>query len=212
MTNPAGQYWIDGVNVYLQPQVINPPNGQNANNARHAVWHLGRALTIEVYPSGDGQYRAGDLDPVDDGRFDRGAARLVTVYGVIAPESGGSIAVQQAFEGERTEGSMMLTLDSHQPENIAAAQANADIFPDGIRIIGSDMVGTDDRHNFATVIRFRGRRWKVLTVAEHWEGGDEELHTEGALYRCTLGLLRDQSHERDAVPGMVETAPVWGPE
>lgn len=210
MTDPKGIYWSQKPGTYLQPTVIDTPAGQNANNARMAIWHLGRELDLEIYPTSEG-WRVGDTDPVDDGRHDRGAPRIVRVRGAIQPlSSGGSSGLQQNREGERTEGQVVVHIDSHEPFNILAAQANSDIFPNGIRIIGPDMELADDRFNFTTVIRFRSRRWKVLECMELFEGGDEELAFEGAIYRTVCGLMNDRNHERDAKPA--DFTPEWGPE
>lgn len=209
MTQVSGPYWNERPGVYRQPPVIKPPTGQNANNARHAIWHFGSQLVMEVYPTG-GRYRVGDSDLIDDGRHDRGAMRLVTVRGVIQPNKAGSIDLVQDYEGERSEGSLVLHLDSHEPFNIAAAQGDVDIFPNGIRLIGPDMLAPDDRFNHVAVFQFRGRRWKVLSVAELFKAGDEDLQTDGAIYRAELGLFADRSHERSADPSL--QAPEWGPE
>lgn len=203
------QYWQDSAGVYRQPTVINPNAGANANNARQAIWHLGRELVLECFEA-EGGYRVGDDDPIDDGRYDRGAARMVTVRGVIQPKREGSIQVKQEFEGERSEGQMILHLDSHEPFNIAAAEANDDIFPDGIRLVGPDMEAADGARHHVTIVQFGGRRWKVLAIAELSEGGDAELHPAGIVYRAELGLFVDASQERRAVPEL--RVPDWGPE
>jgi hypothetical protein len=210
VTDPVGVFWTKKPGTYLQPRVINPPDAQNAENARFAIHHIGRKFEIEVYPTAQG-WRAGNADLTDDGRHDPGVPRIVTVFGAIQPQSsGGAHSVQQNFEGERTEASIVVHLDSHQEFNIAAAKANADIFPDGIRIIGpDDDSAADDRFNHAMIIRWRGRRWKVLETLDLFEAGQEELHPAQAIYRAVCGLYQNRSHERNATPQNFD--PEWGP-
>jgi len=202
MTDPAGTYWQRQAGTYLQPRVIEPPQDQNANNARAAIWHLGREFEIEAYPSAEG-WR------LTDGRHDMPDMRLITVRGMIQPD-GASNELTRGIEGEHGEGGIIVHLDSHEPFNIEAALINADIFPDGIALTGPDSEGTDPMRGHAMIVRWAGRRWKVFSVTEHWEGADEEITPTGAVYRAVCGLFRQRSHERDAKPGM--TAPDWGPE
>ena len=200
MSDVSGTYWQRQAGVYRQPLVVEPPQDQNANNARAAIWHLGRSFDLEVYPSAEG-WR------LTDGRHDMADMRLVTVRGVIQPD-GSSNELVRGAEGEHGEGRIIVHLDSHEPFNVEAAAINVDVFPDGVRLTGPDSDGEMRGH--AMIVRWAGRRWKVLSVAEHWEGADEEVTATGAVYRAVCGLFRQRSHERDAKPGM--TTPEWGPE
>lgn len=215
MSDANDVYWRRTQGKYQQPVVEEPPGNQNPNNARQAIWHLSRSIDMEVYaPEQLGLgWRASDADPVDDGRHDKGAPVLVTVKAVVQPElrRSGTNTVTGSVEGERSEGRLIVHLDSHQEENALAASAFPDLFPNGIRILGSDTEGTDERQGFATVFRFRNRRWKAVRVEEHFEGGDEDLQTEGAIYRAYCELLRDRSHEREATQEVAdaETPRIW---
>lgn len=212
MTDLKGIYWKRSKGVYLQPDVCEPPIDQNANNARHAIWHMGREIEMEVYPTLQG-WRASDGDPIDDGRHDRGAPLIIPVRASIQPYGGegrDSSKLMQMPEGQWTEGQVVVHLDSHEPFNIETAAQYSEVLPDGVRVIGPDTEAPDDRVNFPTVFRFRGRRWKAISVAEFFEGGDEELAFEGAIYRAICSEFKDRSHERNATP---ETAGegFWGP-
>ena len=216
MTDDSGKFWRYAPGSYIQPRVIEPPLNQNVNNSRHAIWHLGREFDIEVYPTRQG-WRVGDDDQADDGLHDRGEPRIIRVRGVIQPYNrlgdGSSNLVTESF-GERSEGLIMVDIDSHQPFNIDAAQQNPDIFTNGIRIHGPDTEGTDSQYNFQTVILFRNRKWKVIQVDEMFESGNEELHFQGCVYRCVCAMMRDRSHERKATPeiSLQNNEVVWGPE
>lgn len=213
MTDKKGIYWKRQQGTYLQPDVIESPAMQNANNARHAIWALGRMVEMEVYPSAQG-WRASDEDPVDDGRHDRGEPTVVKVRAVIQPRSGDQNGSSELFdlpEGQYTHGEVVIHLDSHDPINLCAADDHPELFPNGVRVLGPDTEGTDGQKNFATVFRFRNRRWKVTRMLELFEGGDEELSCEGATYRMLAEEFKDRSHERNATPETA-AAPYWGPE
>lgn len=219
MTDVNGIYWQRRGGDYIQPQVCEPPINQNANNARHAVWHLSRLIEVEIYPTRPIHgWRAANTDPVDDGRADRGEPIVFKLWGVIQPYRSGdrhsSELVRDAW-GEHTEGDVVVHVDSHQQENldiIAADPALVALFPNGLRILGPDTEGPvdDDRRNFSTVFRFRNRRWRVCNVAELFEAGDENLHDEGAVYRAVCKEFQDRNHERDAKSG--DHAPFFGPD
>ena len=215
MTDPNGIYWKRQNGVYLQPPVCEPPLNQNPNNARHAVWHMSRKIIMEVHPTRPIHgWRAANADPVDDGRADRGEVTLVEIRAVVQPYQSGdrhSSRLIREPAGEYTEGDCVFHIDSHQEENIAAAALHPTLFPNGIRILGPETEGTDERGNFSTVFRFRNRRWRVLNVAELFEGGDEDLHTEGAIYRGVCGEFQDRNHERDASLD-VQPEPYFGPD
>lgn len=214
MTDKNPDYWDQPSGVYLQPPVCNPPMNQNPNNARHAIWHLGRPIITEFYPSANHTWGANE-----DGRHDRGEPTLVTVYGTIQPlSSEGATAnaargLQRPAEAERNEGRMIVHVDSMQPENLEAALAFPSLFPDGqLRILGPDDPAY--AQNFVPVFRYARRRYKVINVMEQFEGGDEEVAPDGAIYRCTCGLFEDVQHERQA--GAAEAAQHdpsgWGPD
>lgn len=208
MSDNAGVYWTDPAGVYKQPEVFNPPAFQNANNARHAIWHFGRMLELLVYTSDNADWRADNADLVDDGRYERGAPLVVSVRGVWQPNTQKrGRGMIDAVEGSRSEGNFVLHLDSHDPVNIAAAAAHPTVFPNGIRLVDADDRGTDGIYNFPMAIQFRGNRYKIKQPMAFFEGGDEELHNEGAIYRADCQLWHDRYHEREARGD----APVWGP-
>ena len=219
MTDTHGSYWTRTAGSYQQPSVIEPPSGQNANNSRHAIWHLARKLTALVYPTENAVWRASNGNAIDDGRFERGQPIEVEFYGTLQPDNDdrGSHTITDAQEGEFHEGSMILHVDSHQPENLlAAASANAvvpDLFPDGFRILGSDHGPTDGRTNFATVVKYRNELWKVKHIMTLYEGGDEQDSPDGAIYRAECKLFRDDTHERNATPAVAAANDQdgWGP-
>jgi hypothetical protein len=188
--------------------VHNPPSGQNANNARHAIWHFGRTLTLEVFTSLNHKWRASDADLIDDGRHERGAPLVVQINAVWQPNTQKrGRGVVEEVSGGRSETSFIIHLDSHDPVNIAAAALHPTVFPNGIRLVDFDEVGTDGLFNFPMAIVYRGSRYKVKQPIALWEGGDEELHTDGAIYRAECQLWRDEHHERDARG----QGPAWGP-
>lgn len=214
MTERSDEYWTRPRGLYQQPPVLNPPRGQNANNAWHAIAHLGHPFEIEVYPTA-GKWNAGK-DENCDGRYERGEACIACVWGLIqpirGPMSGGSAELQTEAGGEWSEGQIVVHLYSHAPENIKEACKKPDVFPDGIRLIGPDFDGDHDRQNFSTVIRWKGRRWKIKSIMDLFEGGDEDLHKDcPAVYRAICSLLEDRNHEREATPETAINDTYWGP-
>lgn len=210
MTDPRGKYWSDVPGTYIQPLVNNPPALQNANNARHAIWHLGRMLTLLVFPSSTHVWRAGDADAIDDGRHDRGAPIEFQVRATWQPNTQKrGRGVVDGVEAMRTESNFIVHLDSHDPVNLLAAATHPEIFPNGVRLVDPDDFGTDGIINFPMAILYRGNRYKVKQPIALYEGGDEELDTEGAIYRAECQLWHDRFHERDA---SVPAEPFWGPE
>lgn len=211
MTEPAGVFWTQPAGVYQQPKVVNPPMGNNADNARMSIWHLGRPVEVEIYPSLEG-WRSGNNDLIDDGRHDSGEPIVITIWAVVQPESsGGAHTVQQNREGERTEARIVLHTDSHMDFNLSAIEPYPELFPNGFRINGpDDDSAVDDRFNHSMIIRWRGRRFKCLEILDLYEGGDEATSDNGAIYRAVCGLYQHHSHERDAKPE--DFVPEWGPQ
>lgn len=211
MTEIAGQYWADTPAVYKQPFVHQPPAFQNANNARHAIWHFGRMLDLLVYVNANHAWRASDTDLVDDGRHERGETLVVSIRGVWQPNTQKrGRGVLDAVEGSRSENNFIVHVDSHDPVNIAAVANTpgaAAVFPNGLRLFDFDDFGIEAGINFPMAIRFRGTKWKIKQPIPLFEGGDEELHTEGAIYRAECQVWNDRHHERDGRG----SAPVWGP-
>ena len=193
--NPA--YWRSG--NYAQPIVANPPNGQRANNARHAVWHFSRPVTVEVYQAG--HWRA------EDGRYDRGAAQLVTMHVVAQPMSDHSQIREQLPEGESEESRIVVHLDSHQPENLTAAASNADLFPSGVFLSGVGQSAFYDTRGFGMIVVWRGQRWRVESVMVLDYGGDEEVAANSAIYRAVCTLHTDVQQEMRAVKSQEVIAP-----
>ncbi len=214
MSDNKGLYWQQQSGVYTQPQVINPPMGQNANNARHAVWHLGNELEVELYPAS--AWRAGDGDEVDDLRHTKGPATVLTIWGTAQPYhgDGGSSDREGDAGGESVEGMIVVHIDSHQPENIAVAADNEELFPSGgIRLTDDEDKTAGKGYAHAALIRWQGRRWKVMQVIELFEAGDEE-NGNGAVYRCLCARFTDKSQELTATPAVAESvgeSNFWGP-
>ncbi len=214
MTERSDRYWSRPRGLYNQAPVMNPPKGQNANNAWHAIEHLGHAFEIEVYPT-SGTWNTGKESDKCDGRFDPGKPCVACVWGLIQPDRGsgpgaGSARLITEPGGEWSEGRIIVHLYSHAPENLREACKKPDVFPDGIRLIGPDFDGTHDRQNFSTIIRWKGRRWKILSIMDLFEGGDEDLHKDcPAVYRAICGLHEDRSHEREATPETAQGETVW---
>lgn len=212
MTELRGLYWEDRVGTYQQPTVVNPPAFQNANNARHAIWHLGRMLTLHVYTSDQHVWRVGDTSVEDDGRHDRGTPLVLQVRGTFQPNTQKrGRGWMDVVESGRSETNCIVHLDSHDPVNLAAIAGTpgaAAVFPNGLRLVDPDDRGTDGIVNFPMAIVYRGNRWKIKQPIALYEGGDEELHLEGAIYRAECQLWHDRYHEQDAV----NNNPVWGPE
>lgn len=208
MTDPAGIYWQDSPGTYKQPLVHNPPGMQNANNTRHAIWHLGRMVELLVFTSPNHVWRVGDDDPVDDGRHERGEPVIISIRAVWQPNTQKrGRGVMEDVSGGRSENNYIIHVDSHDPVNLAAIAPHADIFPNGLRLVDFDEYGTDGLINFPMAVRYRGTKWKIKQPISLFEGGDEELHTEGAIYRAECQLWHDRHHEREARG----SAPVWGP-
>lgn len=211
MTNNNPNYWSTPGDMYVQLHVLNPPGGQNANNARMAIWHLGRPVSLEVFP--EGHWNVTDADVEDDGRYDRGASEIVVVYGHIQPltynNRDGSQDLGTRRGGEYVEGEIVLHLDSHQPENIEAAAAST-FFDDHIYVSPGENVENGHK-NFAMLLHWGGRRWKPKTVQQHMEGSDEEVSgTNGAVWRVVLREFTDVTQERKAMPAQETT--YYGPE
>lgn len=200
MTDNSGNFWGKRQGTHMQLPVNNPPNGQNANNARMAVWHLGRPFTLEVFP--EGGWQVGDIDDKDDGRYDRGDSFEITVYGHIQPltynNRDGSQDLGTRRGGEYVEGEIVVHLDSHQPENLEAAAAST-FFDDYVYLSPSESM--EGHRNFSMLVHWRGRRWKMRTVQEHAEASDEEVSgLSGAVYRAVCQEFTDVNQEKLAVP------------
>ena len=197
MTANNPSYWRNG--NYAQPIVANPPNGQRVNNARHAVWHFSRPIIVEVYEAGS--WRA------SDGRYDRGKERLVTMHAVVQPQSDHSQLREQLPEGESEESRIVVHLDSHQPENIAIAASNADLFPSGVFLSGVGQSAFYDARGFGMIVQWRGQRWRVQSVMVLDYGGDEEVAANSAIYRAVCTLFTDIQQEMRAVNAQEVIAP-----
>lgn len=211
MTTAAGKYWTPESQAYRQARVVQPPSLQNGNNARHAIWHFGRTLTLHVYPGTQHKWRASDGDAVDDGRHERGDPFVVQIRGVWQPNTQKrGRGVIDAVEASRTENNFILHVDSHDPVNIKAIEETpgaSSIFPTGLRLCDFDDPSAAAGVNFPMAIVFRGAAWKIKQPIALWQGGDEELSEEGAIYRAECQLWSDNHHERDARGA----SPVWGP-
>ena len=213
MTDPNGIYYAQAPGTYIQPQVLDTPPFQNANNARLAVHHLGRMLELLVFPTANHKWRVGDDSLEDDGRHERGDPLVLQIRGVWQPNTmKRGRGVIDAVEAARSETNFVVHIDSHDPVNLAAIEAAgaAASFPNGLRLADFDDRGTDGLVNFPMAIVYRGNRWKIKQPIALYEAGDEDLHLEGAVYRAECQLWHDRFHERDARTGA--NVPVWGPD
>ena len=188
MTANNPLYWRNG--NYRQPLVNNPPWGQRANNARMAVWHFSRKFAVEMYPAGSWRK--------EDGRYDRGQARIVEIWGSIQPNSGVNKIRENLPEGESFEGQLIIHVDSHQPENIEIALANPDLFPDGVFLAGVGQNAFFDTRGFGMIVQFRNLRWRIQDVDVYENAGDEEVALVSAVHRGRCTLFTDVQQEMQA--------------
>lgn len=199
--NRAQPFWVRQAGVYTQQDVIEPPLNQNPNNAAHAVWHLGEAMQAEYYPS-RGDWRTGD-NTLEDGRYDRGDATLVSVYAVTYPHTMGSDNTLSPAEGERSEGKRVFIVDSNQLENAASAQNHPTLFANGhLFVAGSDSDGEESLNNHATIFLYGGNRWEVESIKLWNEARNELTSAHGGVYECVARLYRHRAHEKDAQRGL----------
>ena len=188
MTINNPNYWRAG--NYKQPVVSDPPNGQRANNARHAIWHFSRPVVFEFYPAGTWRK--------EDGRYDRGAARLITMYAVVQPFGGKGMLQYRRPEGDSFEAELVVHLDSHQPKNIEIANANPDIFTDGVFLAGVGQGANFDTRGFGMIMQFRNQRWRIANVDVFENAGDEEVSSVSAMHRGECTLFTDVQQEMNA--------------
>lgn len=212
MTEVRTDFLLDTPGTYRQPTVHQPRPFQNANNARYAIWHLGRMVNLLVYPASNHKWQADNTDPIDDGRHERGEPVVVSVRAVWQPNSQKrGRGVLDRVEASRSETNFVVHIDSHDPVNLANIAAHpiaSGLFPNGLRLYDFDDFDPESQFNFPSAIEYRGVRYKIKQPLSLWEGGDEDEHADGAIYRAECQLWIDRHHEREARG----TAPVWGPQ
>lgn len=186
MTKPHSQYWAAHGGRYLQPNVIDTNHQQQPNNARMAIWHFARPISVTKFD------RTGDHYLGIDGRFDRGAAEELTAYMVVnsRPNENFKHILTKEPEGERTEAEISIRMDSHQPENIELHGASGFHF---------ENVDAEGRHGHAPIIEWMGDKYKITDVRRVDVGGDDDINPiGGAIYNMTAALYRHESHELEA--------------
>jgi len=202
--NRTQPYQLRESGVYCQPDVIEPPIGQNPDNSRLAVHHLARLISVEVF-NREGSWN-GRSSTTDDGRHERGTATVVPVWAVSWPGAGDTM---DGAEAQHQENVRTFVVDANQPENKVFAAQFPDLFPTGsFNIVGPDSDGLEQSSNHAMIFLLNGYRWEVDEVMLWDEARNEETDTESGVYQVTARKYKDRSHERDAqrgLPNRVET-------
>ncbi|GHA66264.1 hypothetical protein GCM10009007_03410 [Formosimonas limnophila] len=175
---------------YRQPTVMNPPLGQRAENARHAIWHFAELIAIDV--------AVGVTWDELDGRSKIAQWRTIEAYAVCQPLVGGDGLNESLYEGERTEAAIIVHIDNEDPRNLALASTYSDIFPNGIYLGGLDSVSSHPQIGFPTIINFDGQKWKPRHTARLNKAGDETHPAMNGAYRSECYLWRDNHQEMQA--------------
>lgn len=188
MTIIRRDYLIQGGN-YKQPTVMNPPLGQRAENARHAIWHFAELITIDVALNVEWSKQ--------DGRAYIGEWRTIQAYAVCQPRTDDG-QHQGLYEGERTEAAIVVHIDNEDPRNVALEPTYADIFPNGIYLGGVDAVTEHEQLRVPTIVNFRGQKWKPISTMQLNKAGDETHPYLNGAYRSECILWRDNHQEMQA--------------